>query len=149
MDHKALLFMSLLMPVLFVKHVTSQELRGDDDPNGEIDEAITHGPRPLTPAPEESTDQLPQDCREEQYPCTRLYSVHQPRKQCMNYQCFYSLRRMYIINKEVCFRVVCEQEERLLAEKCRERAGWPRRLQRSVKDRSIVAAKQAATDSKE
>lgn len=29
------------------------------------------------------------DCREEQYPCTRLYSVHQPCKQCLNSLCFY------------------------------------------------------------
>ena len=31
------------------------------------------------------------DCREEQYPCTRLYSVHQPCKQCLNSLCFYRL----------------------------------------------------------
>lgn len=29
------------------------------------------------------------DCREEQYPCTRLYSVHKPCKQCLNEICFY------------------------------------------------------------
>uniref|UniRef100_A0A672JDQ5 Uncharacterized protein n=1 Tax=Salarias fasciatus TaxID=181472 RepID=A0A672JDQ5_SALFA len=29
------------------------------------------------------------DCREEQYPCTRLYSVHKPCKQCLNNLCFY------------------------------------------------------------
>lgn len=29
------------------------------------------------------------DCREEQYPCTRLYSVHKPCKQCLNSLCFY------------------------------------------------------------
>lgn len=32
---------------------------------------------------------LPADCREEQYPCTRLYSVHKPCKQCLNEICFY------------------------------------------------------------
>lgn len=29
------------------------------------------------------------DCREEQYLCTRLYSVHKPCKQCLNSLCFY------------------------------------------------------------
>lgn len=29
------------------------------------------------------------DCREEQYPCTRLYSIHKPCKQCLNEVCFY------------------------------------------------------------
>uniref|UniRef100_A0A3B3C919 Microfibril associated protein 2 n=1 Tax=Oryzias melastigma TaxID=30732 RepID=A0A3B3C919_ORYME len=46
------------------------------------------------------------DCREEQYPCTRLYSVHKPCKQCLNSLCFYSVRRMYVINKEICVRTV-------------------------------------------
>uniref|UniRef100_A0A7M4FJX9 Microfibril associated protein 2 n=1 Tax=Crocodylus porosus TaxID=8502 RepID=A0A7M4FJX9_CROPO len=48
------------------------------------------------------------DCREEQYPCTRLYSVHKPCKQCLNEICFYSLRRVYVINKEICVRTVCK-----------------------------------------
>uniref|UniRef100_A0A3Q0SSN4 Microfibril associated protein 2 n=1 Tax=Amphilophus citrinellus TaxID=61819 RepID=A0A3Q0SSN4_AMPCI len=52
-------------------------------------------------------------CREEQYPCTRLYSVHKPCKQCLNSLCFYSLRRVYIINKEICVRTVCAHEELL------------------------------------
>uniref|UniRef100_A0A3Q3XMX9 Uncharacterized protein n=1 Tax=Mola mola TaxID=94237 RepID=A0A3Q3XMX9_MOLML len=50
---------------------------------------------------------------EEQYPCTRLYSVHKPCKQCLNSLCFYSLRRVYVINKEVCVRTVCAHEELL------------------------------------
>uniref|UniRef100_A0A3B3CAH5 Microfibril associated protein 2 n=1 Tax=Oryzias melastigma TaxID=30732 RepID=A0A3B3CAH5_ORYME len=53
------------------------------------------------------------DCREEQYPCTRLYSVHKPCKQCLNSLCFYSVRRMYVINKEICVRTVCAHEELL------------------------------------
>uniref|UniRef100_A0A3P9M162 Microfibril associated protein 2 n=1 Tax=Oryzias latipes TaxID=8090 RepID=A0A3P9M162_ORYLA len=56
---------------------------------------------------------LPSDCREEQYPCTRLYSVHKPCKQCLNSLCFYSVRRMYVINKEICVRTVCAHEELL------------------------------------
>uniref|UniRef100_A0A7N8X902 Microfibril associated protein 2 n=1 Tax=Mastacembelus armatus TaxID=205130 RepID=A0A7N8X902_9TELE len=60
------------------------------------------------------------DCREEQYPCTRLYSVHKPCKQCLNSLCFYSLRRVYVINKEVCVRTVCAHEELLRADLCRD-----------------------------
>merc|ERR1712002_721658 len=67
----------------------------------------------------EPTDPGPLDCREEQYPCTRLYSVHKPCKQCLNSLCFYSLRRVYVINKEVCVRTVCAHEELLRADLCR------------------------------
>uniref|UniRef100_A0A3B5A8D1 Microfibril associated protein 2 n=1 Tax=Stegastes partitus TaxID=144197 RepID=A0A3B5A8D1_9TELE len=66
----------------------------------------------------EPTEPGPLDCREEQYPCTRLYSVHKPCKQCLNSLCFYSLRRVYVINKEVCVRTVCAHEELL-------RGGFP------------------------
>ncbi|KAK7916659.1 hypothetical protein WMY93_012420 [Mugilogobius chulae] len=68
----------------------------------------------------EPTEPGPLDCREEQYPCTRLYSVHKPCKQCLNSLCFYSLRRVYIINKEVCVRTVCAHEELLRADLCRD-----------------------------
>ncbi|NXV54607.1 MFAP2 protein, partial [Molothrus ater] len=64
---------------------------------------------------------LPADCREEQYPCTRLYSVHKPCKQCLNEICFYSLRRVYVINKEICVRTVCAHEELLRADLCRDK----------------------------
>uniref|UniRef100_A0A663LTD4 Microfibril associated protein 5 n=1 Tax=Athene cunicularia TaxID=194338 RepID=A0A663LTD4_ATHCN len=52
------------------------------------------------------------DCREEKFPCTRLYSVHKPVKQCISYLCVTSVRRMYIINKEVCSRIVCKENEK-------------------------------------
>ncbi|XP_020789873.1 microfibrillar-associated protein 2 [Boleophthalmus pectinirostris] len=68
----------------------------------------------------EPTEPGPLDCREEQYPCTRLYSVHKPCKQCLNSLCFYSLRRVYIINKEICVRTVCAHEELLRADLCRD-----------------------------
>lgn len=29
------------------------------------------------------------DCREEMYPCTRMYSVHRPIKRCIGHLCFY------------------------------------------------------------
>ncbi|XP_034022435.1 microfibrillar-associated protein 2 [Thalassophryne amazonica] len=68
----------------------------------------------------EPTEPGPLDCREEQYPCTRLYSVHKPCKQCLNNICFYSLRRVYVINKEICVRTVCAHEELLRADLCRD-----------------------------
>uniref|UniRef100_A0A3Q1MAS0 Microfibril associated protein 2 n=1 Tax=Bos taurus TaxID=9913 RepID=A0A3Q1MAS0_BOVIN len=61
------------------------------------------------------------DCREEQYPCTRLYSIHKPCKQCLNEVCFYSLRRVYVVNKEICVRTVCAHEELLRADLCRDK----------------------------
>ncbi|XP_021250307.1 microfibrillar-associated protein 5 [Numida meleagris] len=72
------------------------------------------------------------DCREEQFPCTRLYSVHKPVKQCISYLCVTSVRRMYVINKEVCSRMVCKENEVMQDEICRQLAGLPsRRLRRS------------------
>uniref|UniRef100_A0A3B4FP57 Microfibril associated protein 2 n=1 Tax=Pundamilia nyererei TaxID=303518 RepID=A0A3B4FP57_9CICH len=68
----------------------------------------------------EPTEPGPLDCREEQYLCTRLYSVHKPCKQCLNSLCFYSLRRVYVVNKEVCVRTVCAHEELLRADLCRD-----------------------------
>uniref|UniRef100_A0A452F4V3 Microfibril associated protein 2 n=1 Tax=Capra hircus TaxID=9925 RepID=A0A452F4V3_CAPHI len=62
-----------------------------------------------------------EDCREEQYPCTRLYSIHRPCKQCLNEACFYSLRRVYVVNKEICVRTVCAHEELLRADLCRDK----------------------------
>uniref|UniRef100_A0A4W5RTK4 Microfibril associated protein 2 n=1 Tax=Hucho hucho TaxID=62062 RepID=A0A4W5RTK4_9TELE len=87
-------------------------------------QVLLQGPRPF-PEPErpgpsepetEPTEPGPLDCREEQYPCTRLYSIHKPCKQCLNSLCFYSLRRVYVINKEVCVRTVCAHEELLRGE---------------------------------
>ncbi|KAF7708311.1 microfibril associated protein 5 [Silurus meridionalis] len=78
--------------------------------------------------------EVPEDCREETYLCTRMYSVHQPTKTCLHTTCIYGLRRVYRINKELCVRTVCPQEELLKAEICREKSGWPKRLQRSTKE---------------
>ncbi|XP_010225976.1 PREDICTED: microfibrillar-associated protein 5 [Tinamus guttatus] len=78
------------------------------------------------------------DCREEQFPCTRLYSVHKPVKQCISYLCVTSVRRMYIINKEVCSRIVCKENEVMQDEICRQLAGLPsRRLRRSGRPLSL------------
>ncbi|XP_028853970.1 microfibrillar-associated protein 2 isoform X3 [Denticeps clupeoides] len=81
---------------------------------------LTTGPGEFEEFKTEPTEPGPLDCREEQYPCTRLYSVHQPCKQCLNSLCFYSLRRVYVINKEVCVRTVCAHEELLRADLCRD-----------------------------
>ncbi|XP_042334305.1 microfibrillar-associated protein 2 isoform X5 [Sceloporus undulatus] len=79
-------------------------------------------PAPTLDAAEtEPTEPGPLDCQEEQYPCTRLYSVHKPCKQCLNEICFYSLRRVYVINKEICVRTVCAHEELLRADFCRDK----------------------------
>ncbi|XP_061456919.1 microfibrillar-associated protein 2 isoform X2 [Rhineura floridana] len=79
-------------------------------------------PAPTPDIPEtEPTEPGPLDCQEEQYPCTRLYSVHKPCKQCLNEICFYSLRRVYVINKEICVRTICAHEELLRADLCRDK----------------------------
>eukprot|EP00075_Anas_platyrhynchos_P016415 XP_027305668.1 microfibrillar-associated protein 5 [Anas platyrhynchos] len=87
----------------------------------------------LSPVQSDSeTTTASSDCREEQFPCTRLYSVHKPVKQCISYLCVTSVRRMYIINKEVCSRIVCKENEVMQDEICRQLAGLPsRRLRRS------------------
>ncbi|XP_015805629.1 microfibril associated protein 5 [Nothobranchius furzeri] len=75
---------------------------------------------------------LPANCRGEMYPCTRMYSVQRPVKRCIGRLCLYSLPRVYVINNEICTRTVCQQDEYLRAELCRELSGWPRRLERST-----------------
>ncbi|XP_004647189.1 microfibrillar-associated protein 5 isoform X1 [Octodon degus] len=72
------------------------------------------------------------ECRDEKFACTRLYSVHRPVRQCAHEVCFTSLRRMYIINNEICSRLVCKEHEAMKDELCRQMAGLPpRRLRRS------------------
>ncbi|XP_026854983.1 microfibrillar-associated protein 2 [Electrophorus electricus] len=88
-----------------------------------------------TELPFSENSEGPQDCREETYPCTRMYSVHRPIKRCIHSLCLYSLPRVYMINKEICVRTVCQQEEALKAEICREKSGWPKRVQRSIRRR--------------
>ncbi|XP_017515435.1 microfibrillar-associated protein 5 isoform X1 [Manis javanica] len=72
------------------------------------------------------------ECRDEKFACTRLYSVHRPVKQCIHQSCFTSSRRMYVINNEICSRLVCKEHEAMKDELCRQMAGLPpRRLRRS------------------
>nr|KAF6369619.1 microfibril associated protein 5 [Myotis myotis] len=78
------------------------------------------------------SDKNTTECRDEKFACTRLYSVHRPVKQCVHQLCFTSLRRMYIINNEICSRLVCKEHEAMKDEICRQMAGLPpRRLRRS------------------
>ncbi|XP_034030490.1 microfibrillar-associated protein 5 [Thalassophryne amazonica] len=85
-----------------------------------------------TENPVSDTTVLPGNCRQEMYPCTRMYSVHRPLKRCIGGVCIYSLPRVYLINKEICMRTVCDQDEYRKAELCRELSGWPRRMERST-----------------
>ncbi|XP_050012830.1 microfibrillar-associated protein 2 isoform X2 [Alexandromys fortis] len=91
----------------------------------QVPQEVIPAPTPELPVPgdleTEPTEPGPLDCREEQYPCTRLYSIHKPCKQCLNEVCFYSLRRVYVVNKEICVRTVCAHEELLRADLCRDK----------------------------
>ncbi|KAL9867756.1 microfibrillar-associated protein 5 isoform 2-T2 [Geothlypis trichas] len=105
--------------------------------NGQEPETATGAaatpPVPLPPVqPDGEATTASSDCREEKFPCTRLYSVHKPVKQCISYLCVTSVRRMYVINKEVCTRIICKENEVMQDEICRQLAGLPpRRLRRS------------------
>ncbi|XP_060092309.1 microfibrillar-associated protein 5 [Heteronotia binoei] len=89
----------------------------------------------------------PTDCREEQFPCTRLYSVHKPVKQCISYLCVTSVRRTYMINKEICSRIVCKEDEVMQEEICRQMAGLPpRRLRRSNQPRGPLCRQRGTQD---
>uniref|UniRef100_A0A8C4PY99 Microfibril associated protein 5 n=1 Tax=Eptatretus burgeri TaxID=7764 RepID=A0A8C4PY99_EPTBU len=65
------------------------------------------------------------DCREEQYVCTRLYSVNKPCKECIKTLCLYRSRRVYVVNKEVCIRTVCESDEIHKASLCKDQLSHP------------------------
>ncbi|KAM7066513.1 LOW QUALITY PROTEIN: microfibrillar-associated protein 5 [Acridotheres tristis] len=119
----------------FPQMVNGQEAESVTDavtPDSSSGAAVTP-PVLLPPVQSDSeTSTASSDCREEKFPCTRLYSVHKPVKQCISYLCVTSVRRMYIINKEVCTRIVCKENEVMQDEICRQLAGLPpRRLRRS------------------
>ncbi|XP_010589159.1 microfibrillar-associated protein 5 isoform X3 [Loxodonta africana] len=122
---KMLLFLTLLiMPSDWIPFRVNGQ-RGDD--------VTPVTPEPFTEDPTSPNDRnTTTECRDEKFPCTRLYSVHQPVKQCIHQLCFTSLRRMYIINNEICSRLVCKEHEAMKDELCRQMAGLPpRRLRRS------------------
>ncbi|XP_065797906.1 microfibrillar-associated protein 5 isoform X5 [Muntiacus reevesi] len=120
-----LLLTALIMSSDDVTTVTSETFT--EDPNlvndPATDETVLADIKP-------STDDL--ECRDEKFACTRLYSVHRPIKQCLHQICFTSSRRMYVINNEICSRLVCKEHEAMKDELCRQKAGLPpRRLRRS------------------
>lgn len=119
-----LLLTAIFIPDWTLLGVSGQ--RGDND-------ATTVTPEVFTEDPTLLDRNATGDCRDEKFACTRLYSVHRPVKQCIHAQlCFTSLRRMYIINKEICSRLVCKEHEAMKDELCRQMAGLPpRRLRRS------------------
>ncbi|KAF6339909.1 microfibril associated protein 5 [Rhinolophus ferrumequinum] len=87
-----------------------------DDPNlvnePSTDETVLADIEPSTDDQASSNDKnTTTECRDEKFACTRLYSVHRPVKQCIHQLCFTSLRRMYIINNEICSRLVCKEHE--------------------------------------
>ncbi|KAM4637033.1 microfibrillar-associated protein 5-like [Discoglossus pictus] len=69
------------------------------------------------------------DCKPVKYPCTRVYSVQKPVKQCISYLCVTSVRRVYMVNKEICTRIMCKEDEIIQDENCRLQAGLPPRPQ--------------------
>uniref|UniRef100_A0A5F9DHV8 Microfibril associated protein 5 n=1 Tax=Oryctolagus cuniculus TaxID=9986 RepID=A0A5F9DHV8_RABIT len=120
-----LLLTALLIPAEWMRLGVNGQ-RGDDVTQT-TPETFTDDPNLVN---EPSTDET--ECRDEKFACTRLYSVHRPIKQCVHQLCFTSLRRMYIINNEICSRLVCKEHEVMKDELCRQMAGLPpRRLRRS------------------
>ncbi|XP_066864814.1 microfibrillar-associated protein 5 isoform X3 [Kogia breviceps] len=129
---KVLLFLTaLIIPSDWTPLGVSSQ-RGDLVNDPATDETVLADIKPPTDdlaSPDKNTTT---ECRDEKFACTRLYSVHRPVKQCIHQLCFTSLRRMYIINNEVCSRLVCKEHEVMKDELCRQMAGLPpRRLRRS------------------
>ncbi|XP_057558500.1 microfibrillar-associated protein 5 isoform X2 [Hippopotamus amphibius kiboko] len=123
---KVLLFLTAL---IFSSDWTPLGVSGQrgDDVTPVTSETFTEDPNLVN---DPATDET--ECRDEKFPCTRLYSVHRPVKQCIHQVCFTSLRRMYIINNEICSRLVCKEHDVMKDELCRQMAGLPpRRLRRS------------------
>ncbi|XP_036156061.1 microfibrillar-associated protein 5 isoform X4 [Myotis myotis] len=116
--------------------LTALIIPSDWTPLGVSGQGATEAPEenltedPTSPSDKNTT--ASSECRDEKFACTRLYSVHRPVKQCVHQLCFTSLRRMYIINNEICSRLVCKEHEAMKDEICRQMAGLPpRRLRRS------------------
>ncbi|XP_035875297.1 microfibrillar-associated protein 5 isoform X12 [Phyllostomus discolor] len=121
---KVLLFLTAL---IIPSDWTPLGVSGQGEVTQVTQETFTDDPNLVNEPPTDETD-----CRDEKFACTRLYSVHRPIKQCVHQLCFTSLRRMYIINNEICSRLVCKEHEAMKDEICRQMAGLPpRRLRRS------------------
>ncbi|XP_060046100.1 microfibrillar-associated protein 5 isoform X3 [Erinaceus europaeus] len=133
---KALLFCTVFIIPFGWTHLGARGQRGDDVTQA-TPELFTEDPNLVNDPATDETDlagdrNASTECRDEKFACTRLYSVHRPVKQCIHQLCFTSLRRMYIINNEICSRLVCKEHEAMKDELCRQMAGLPpRRLRRS------------------
>ncbi|XP_063094240.1 microfibrillar-associated protein 5-like isoform X9 [Cavia porcellus] len=127
-----LLLTALLVPSGWITPgVSGQQQDLVNDPS--TDETVLADIEPSTDDLASTNDKnATAECRDEKFACTRLYSVHRPVRQCVHQVCFTSVRRTYIINNEICSRLVCKEHEAMKDELCRQRAGLPpRRLRRS------------------
>ncbi|XP_070266825.1 microfibrillar-associated protein 5 isoform X2 [Myotis yumanensis] len=132
---KVLLFLTaLIIPSDWTPlGVSGQEVTAKPEENSTEDpNLVVETSTDETASPSDKNTTASSECRDEKFACTRLYSVHRPVKQCVHQLCFTSLRRMYIINNEICSRLVCKEHEAMKDEICRQMAGLPpRRLRRS------------------
>ncbi|XP_018426846.1 PREDICTED: microfibrillar-associated protein 5 [Nanorana parkeri] len=101
-------------------------VRGNVANRRDVDDGDTATPTAGSDAAEDTVTTAG-DCKEVQYPCTRVYSVQKPVKQCISYLCVTSVRRVYMVNKEICKRIMCKEDEVIQDEKCRQLAGLPPR----------------------
>ncbi|XP_069099101.1 microfibrillar-associated protein 5 isoform X2 [Pleurodeles waltl] len=102
------------------------------DGSSALDASVPDGDSPPDAPVTVGNDSLAEDCREVQYPCTRIYSVLRPVKQCLGQVCVSSNRRVYMLNNEICSRTMCKEDEVMQEERCRQKMGLPpRRTTRS------------------
>ncbi|XP_040217670.1 microfibrillar-associated protein 5-like [Rana temporaria] len=113
----------LLLAVL----TTVLPVRGTVINRRDVDEGDTATPAPDADDSADKVTPTTGDCKEVEYPCTRVYSVQKPVKQCISYLCVTSVRRVYMVNKEICKRLMCKEHEVMEDEKCRQLAGLPPR----------------------
>ncbi|KAM4704396.1 microfibrillar-associated protein 5 [Rhinophrynus dorsalis] len=107
--------------------VTAGPALGDVIRRRDVDDGDSAAPSQATDEADSKATEAPGDCKEVAYPCTRVYSVQKPVKQCISYLCVTSVRRVYMLNKEICKRVMCKEDEIIQDEKCRLLAGLPPR----------------------
>ncbi|XP_041426762.1 microfibrillar-associated protein 5 isoform X2 [Xenopus laevis] len=112
---------------------------GDVIGRRDTDDSVTPAAE-ASPAPEQASD-----CKEVQYPCTRVYSVQKPVKQCISYLCVTSVRRVYILNKEICTKIMCKEDELMQEDKCRQLAGLPPRRLPQPPDAPVEVSEEKTT----
>ncbi|XP_078507569.1 microfibrillar-associated protein 5 isoform X2 [Lissotriton helveticus] len=97
------------------------------DGSSALDAAVPDADSPPVAPVKAINESLAEDCREVQYPCTRIYSVLRPVKQCLGQVCISSVRRVYMLNNEICSRTMCKEDEVMQEERCRQQMGLPPR----------------------